>query len=194
MYNNEELCNDWVNEMLTENKFKELPTREAYEKRRKVILCETFIFFLRNHNVFSGKQSAGLYSITFSYPSFIKETELMEKYSREVTAEEILDMYEDPVKYFSDLERKVSENYKCQAFSNLKRCFRHVGSNAITKQLQHSNGLYYPAFKVLRAKMSDFSKRGKHSSMFRKTKRPDSDCGMVVAPNEMDLNLAKVNK
>ena len=116
----------------------------------------------------------------------------MEKYSREVTAEEILDMYEDPVKYFSDLSRKVCENYKRQAFNNLKRVFRHMGSNAITRELNRSNGLYYPAFKVLRQMMLEFSKRGKHKAHTRKTKRPDSDCGMAVEPNEMDLNLAKV--
>lgn len=113
-----------------------------------------------------------------------KEAEMMEKYSQEVTAEEILDMYDDPVTYFSDKARKVSDLYKRHAMGQLKKVFRNLSAVAINKAFNDAKGLYYPSYKAL--KLLEGSKKGSHS---RKTKRPDHECSV---PGEIDINFLKV--
>ena len=48
----------------------------------------------------------------WGYEKRQKKAELMEKYSGQVTVQEILDMYDDPDAYFMDKTRHVSELYK----------------------------------------------------------------------------------
>ncbi len=110
-----------------------------------------------------------------------KEAELQEKYSQELTAKEILDMYDgDPESYFSDLKRKVSDVYKRHASAHLKKVFRNLNAAVINRALTHYNGLYYPAYKKL---MEHKGQQGQ-----RKTKRPDHECS---APSEIDINFLR---
>ena len=107
---------------------------------------------------------------------------MMEKYSREVTVQEILNMYSDPEEYFGDKTRKVSELYKKHAVCQLKKEFRNLSAMAINKIFCACNYLYYPSFKALQ--------KQKSSSARRKTKRPDHEC---APPQEIDINFLKVN-
>ena len=50
-----------------------------------------------------------------------KNAEMQEKYSGQVTVQEILDMYEDPEAYFMDEKRPVSELYKKHSLNQLVR-------------------------------------------------------------------------
>ena len=112
-----------------------------------------------------------------------READMMEKYSRELTAEEILDMYDDPVSYFSDKTRKVSDLYKQHALGQLKKVFRNLSAATINKAFTEAKGLYYPSYKALKPQEG---KQGKHA---RKTKRPDHECQV---PQEIDINFLKV--
>lgn len=105
---------------------------------------------------------------------------MLQKYSREVDVEDILNMYEDPVAFFSDKTRKTSELYEKQAVAQLKREFCYVGVNVIMKIFIQNNKLYYPAFKALK----------KYNGSKRKTKRMDHECSM---PQGIDLNFLKVS-
>ena len=79
-----------------------------------------------------------------------KEAELMEKYSGQVTVQEILDMYEDPEAYFMDKTRKASELYKKHALAQLKKEFRQISVNVINKVFNSNNGLFVPCVRVLK--------------------------------------------
>lgn len=79
-----------------------------------------------------------------------KEAEMMEKYSGQVTVQEILDMYEDPEAYFMDDTRKVSDLYKKHALAQLKKEFRTVHVNAINKIFNGNNFLFLPCVRVLK--------------------------------------------
>lgn len=113
-----------------------------------------------------------------AYEKRQEEAELLQKYSREVDVEDILNMYEDPVAFFSDKTRKTSELYEKQAVAQLKREFCYVGVNVIMKIFIQNNKLYYPAFKALK----------KYNGSKRKTKRMDHECSM---PQGIDLNFLK---
>ena len=68
-----------------------------------------------------------------------KEAEMMEKYSGQVTVQEILDMYEDPEAYFMDNTRKVSDLYKKHALAQLKKEFRMCHVSVINKIFNGNN-------------------------------------------------------
>ncbi len=121
-----------------------------------------------------------------AYEKRLREAKLMEQYSQEVTAEEILEMYDDPVAYFSDMTRKVSDLYKRHAIGHLKKVFRNVSANAINKAFSESNSLYYPSYKKL---MTLVGTGGRKNGNARKTKRPDHECSVPV---EIDINFLKV--
>ena len=74
----------------------------------------------------------------------------MEKYSGQVTVQEILDMYEDPEAYFMDKTRKASELYKKHALAQLKKEFRQISVNVINKVFNSNNGLFVPCVRVLK--------------------------------------------
>jgi hypothetical protein len=103
----------------------------------------------------------------------------MEKYSGQVTVQEILDMYNDPEAYFSDKTRQVSELYKKHSLNQLKKEFRHVSVNVINKIFNQNSGLFVPCVRALK----------KYSGVKRKTRRPDHECPM---PPEIDINFLKV--
>ncbi len=113
-----------------------------------------------------------------------EEAELMQKYSEELTAEQILDMYDDPVEYFSDTSRKASDLYKRHAVQQLKKVYRTLQANAINKAFVESKCLYYPTYKSLKT-----LEKKKGSAHTRKTKRPDHEC---LLPTEIDINFLKV--
>ena len=79
-----------------------------------------------------------------------KEAEMMEKYSGQVTVQEILDMYEDPEAYFMDNTRKVSDLYKKHALAQLKKEFRMCHVNVINKIFNGNNFLFLPSVRVLK--------------------------------------------
>ena len=112
-------------------------------------------------------------------PCLFQEAALREKYSREVTVQDILNMYDDPEAYFSNLDRKVSASYEKVALSQLKREFRSVSVNIITQKFAKNKKLYYPSYKALKS----------YNGPKRKTKRPDTEC---ATPEINDLNFLKV--
>ena len=108
-----------------------------------------------------------------------KNAQMQEKYSGQVTVQEILDMYEDPEAYFMDEKRPVSELYKKHSLNQLKKEFRQISVMIINKIFNAHNGLFVPCVRALK----------KYSGAKRKTKRPDHECPM---PSEIDLNFLKV--
>ena len=107
-----------------------------------------------------------------------KEAEMLEKYSGQVTIQEILDMYEDPEAYFMDKTRVVSDLYKKHSLTQLKKEFRQISVNVINKIFTINNGLFVPCVRALK----------KYSGVKRKTRRPDHECCM---PTEIDINFLK---
>ena len=84
------------------------------------------------------------------YEARQKEAELMEKYSGQVTVQEILDMYEDPEAFFMDMTRKVSDLYKKHSLAHLKKEFRQISVNHINKVFSSNNGLFVPCVRALK--------------------------------------------
>ncbi len=109
-----------------------------------------------------------------------QEAELMEKYTREVTVEEILEMYDDPDAVFSDTTRTVTDLYKKHSLTQLKKDFRFIAVHTIHKVYSKYNGLFVPCVRSL--------KRYPNS---RKSRRPDHECPM---PEGIDINFLKVTK
>ena len=138
---NPQQMEQWINESMENNSFKEFPSRSDYEKRQK-------------------------------------NAEMQEKYSGQVTVQEILDMYEDPEAYFMDEKRPVSELYKKHSLNQLKKEFRQISVMVINKIFNQNNGLFVPCVRALK----------KYSGTKRKTRRPDHECPM---PTEIDLNFLK---
>ena len=58
---------------------------------------------------------------------------LVDKYSKEMSVGDILEMYPDPEDYFGKLDRKVSDLYKKLSLAHLKREFRQIGATPITQ-------------------------------------------------------------
>lgn len=117
------------------------------------------------------------------YEKRVQETKLHEKFTADISVEELLEMYEDPVRHFSDINRKVSNVYKKHALQQLKKDFRLLSSSAISSALYTNKGLFYPTYKYLKAK--EFKSR--HGT--RKTRRPDHEC---ARPSEIDLEFLEV--
>ena len=112
-----------------------------------------------------------------------RETQaLFAKYSQEVTVEDILKMYPDPVEYFSNEDRKASPIYKQLSQAYLKREFRNVAAAFITRTWEAKKHLFYPTYKALKATENS-------SKYKRKTKRTDLEAPL---PEEQDLNFLKV--
>lgn len=109
-----------------------------------------------------------------------QEAELLEKYSRQLTVKEILEMYDDPEAYFSDPKRKVSELYKKHSLGQLKKDFRHVGVASINVVFDKYQGLYLLCVRALQ----------KYNGTKRKTRRPDHECGI---PQQICFNFLKVS-
>ena len=107
-----------------------------------------------------------------------KNAQMQEKYSGQVTVQEILDMYDDPEAYFMDEKRPVSELYKKHSLNQLKKEFRQISVMVINKIFNTHNGLFVPCVRALK----------KYSGTKRKTRRPDHECPM---PTEIDLNFLK---
>ena len=107
-----------------------------------------------------------------------KNAQMQEKYSGQVTVQEILDMYEDPEAYFMDEKRPVSELYKKHSLTHLKKEFRQISVMVINKIFNLHKGLFVPCVRALK----------KYSGTKRKTRRPDHECPM---PSEIDLNFLK---
>ena len=108
-----------------------------------------------------------------------KEEEVLEKYSGQVTVEEVLKWYNgDPEAYFSDLTRTVDELYKKHCLAQLKKEFRTTTVATIDKLFRKNSGLYVPSFRALK----------QHQAPKRKTRRPDHECGH---PKEICLNFLK---
>lgn len=108
-----------------------------------------------------------------------EEAELIEKYSTQLTVEEILTMYDnDPESYFMDGTRKVSELYKEHSKAHLKREFRYTSMVSINKVFDKHSGLYLPCFRALSTCIA-----GK-----RKTQRKDHEAPL---PSEADFNFLK---
>ena len=107
-----------------------------------------------------------------------KNAQMQEKYSGQVTVQEILDMYDDPEAYFMDEKRPVSELYKKHSLNQLKKEFRQISVMVINKIFNAHNGLFVPCVRALK----------KYSGTKRKTRRPDHECPM---PTEIDLNFLK---
>jgi len=109
-----------------------------------------------------------------------QEEEVLEKYSGQVTVEEVLKWYGgDPEAYFSDLTRSVDDLYKKHCLAQLKKEFRTTTVATIDKVFKKHNSLYVPSFRALI----------QHQAPKRKTKRPDHECGH---PKEISLNFLKV--
>ena len=82
--------------------------------------------------------------------------------------EEILDMYDDPEAYFTDRTRKVTERYKKDSIAHLKRRFRFLTADVITKVYTQNNGLFLLSVRdLLRVK-------GKNER--RNSRRGDEEC------------------
>ena len=111
-----------------------------------------------------------------------RQREMLEKYSQEVTAKEMLEMYEDPEAFFSDKERKASELYKKHSMAHLKKAFPYAGAAIIGKVFAENGGLYYPCYKVLSGR------RGQMPANRRKTRRAEHEC---APPAEIELNFLK---
>ena len=107
-----------------------------------------------------------------------KNAQMQERYSGQVTVQEILDMYEDPEAYFMDEKRPVSELYKKHSLNQLKKEFRQISVMVINKIFSAHNGLFVPCVRAL----------NKYSGTKRKTRRPDHECPM---PSEIDINFLK---
>ena len=105
---------------------------------------------------------------------------LVDKYSKQMSVSDILDIFPDPEDYFSKLDRKSSDLYKKLSLAHLKREFRYISSGAITQVCKEKKYLYYPAFKLLKS-ISNIDHR-------RKTRRPDAE---VPLPPEADINFLK---
>ena len=106
---------------------------------------------------------------------------LVDKYSKEMSVGDILEMYPDPEDYFGKLDRKVSDLYKKLSLAHLKREFRQIMSTPITQVWDKKKSLYYPAYKQLKS-MS-------HNAKYRrKTRRPDVEAPL---PPETDINFLK---
>jgi hypothetical protein len=112
-----------------------------------------------------------------------RERELVvAKYSKEVTVQDILDMYPDPEEYFGREDRKTTELYRRLSLGHLKREFRQVSAGHIVKTFESNKGLYYPSYKKLRQPMNKTNHK-------RKTKRSDLEAPL---PQEIDINFLKV--
>ena len=83
------------------------------------------------------------------YDKRLKMAEIQEKYSGQVTVQEILDIYEDPESYFMDKKRSVSELYKKHSINHLKKKFQHIKSEYIDKIFKKHNGLFLPCVRAL---------------------------------------------
>ena len=113
--------------------------------------------------------------------SFFQHELLVDKYSKEMSVGDILEMYPDPEDYFGKLDRKVTDLYKKLSLAHLKREFRQIMSTPITQIWDKKKHLYYPAYKQLKT-MS-------HNSKYRrKTRRPDVEAPL---PQETDVNFLK---
>ena len=65
---------------------------------------------------------------------FVSQHELLvDKYSKEMSVSDILEMYPDPEDYFGKLDRKVTDLYKKLSLAHLKREFRQLMSTPITQ-------------------------------------------------------------
>ena len=117
------------------------------------------------------------------YERRLKEAELAQEYSREVTVEEILKQYDDPFTFFNDDKRQVSEAYKKLALAHLKKEHKTVGAATINKMFQQHNGRFYPAYNAL----VEYCRKGNRIGM-RKTGRGIHECNI---PAEQDLNFLK---
>ena len=117
-----------------------------------------------------------------THPSYFQEEQVLEKYSGQVTVEEVLKWYGgDPEAYFSDLTRTVDELYKKHCLAQLKKEFRTTTVATIDKVIKKHNSLYVPSYRALVQHQALKDKR--------KTKRPDHECGH---PKEISLNFLKV--
>ena len=85
--------------------------------------------------------------------------------SSQMTSGDFLDMYKDPAKYFST-KREVSEDYKAQTLTYLKRKFRFQSVTNITSSFARSGHLLSVAMKQL-----------KQAENTRNTKRADAELG-----------------
>ena len=65
--------------------------------------------------------------------SFFQHELLVDKYSKEMSVGDILEMYPDPEDYFGKLDRKVTDLYKKLSLAHLKREFRQIMSTPITQ-------------------------------------------------------------
>ena len=110
---------------------KGLPHQKGLRKEKRGIHCPT----LNCRNVLLTR----LYFVAFV--SFQNEL-LVDKYSKEMSVGDILEMYPDPESYFGKLDRKVSDLYKQLSLAHLKREFRQIMSNPITQVNHRYCGLY----------------------------------------------------
>ena len=72
---------------------------------------------------------------------------ILEKYSKEMSVDDILEIHPDPEGYFGNEGRKVSNIYRLLSFMHLKKEFRLLSSAHIKAVWKQKNYLYYPSFK-----------------------------------------------
>ena len=111
---------------------------------------------------------------------------LLEKYSKEMSVDDILEIHPDPEGYFGNEGRKVSNVYRLLSFMHLKKEFRLLSSAHIKAVWKQKNYLYYPAFKELKRMTEE--NPGMHR---RKTKRPDIEISTNLH-NIFDANDTKL--
>ena len=114
-----------------------------------------------------------------------ENAELQEKYSAQVTVQEILDMYEDAEAYFMNPNRTASDLYKRHSLNQLKKDFRKVTSRTIDKIFKEHKGLLVPCSHALKK----FYLETTNGRGIRKTPRPPSD--WQVGPIRIDINFLK---
>ena len=150
-----------------------------YERARYLYLDETAL----NSFVDEAIESRGKNFPTREDYEKRREHELvLEKYSKEMSVEDILEIHPDPEGYFGNEGRKVTKLYKVLSLMHLKKEFRLLSSAHITAVWNQKHHLYYPTFKELKRMIEE--NPGMHR---RKTKRPDIEISTSMRGQEWEM-------
>ena len=85
---------------------------------------------------------------------------------------------DDPEGFFMDQTREVTERYKQDSLTHLKRQFRYLTADIITKVWVGNNGLFLLSVRDLR--------RVKGKNEKRKTRRGDDECPLPGIKNPLE--------
>ncbi|XP_023346206.1 uncharacterized protein LOC111715163 isoform X4 [Eurytemora carolleeae] len=101
-----------------------------------------------------------------------REMKELEKWSGQMTVSDMLDLFQDPVAYFTDPSREMKdEGYKQQCVVALKEAFRYHSNADVEKALRQGKGLFALTYKILKNRPNS-----------RKTKRSDHEVRHVAGP------------